>query len=160
MLKPILIATLAAGTLDLLSAFAFSAMVGATPGQVLGFVASGPFGDAMLTAPLGIPLGLLVHFTLMLAMVAAYFVVAPRVPALLRHPVVAGLLYGLVLWGIMYWIVRPLRWPAMPSATAGGVVGVAKQLFSHCILVGLPIALIAARYFDSGTRPAPARAQR
>jgi hypothetical protein len=48
-----------------------------------------------------------------------------------------------VLWGIMYWIVRPLRWPDLPLPHS--LWGIGNALFSHCILVGLPIALIAAR---------------
>jgi hypothetical protein len=89
-----------------------------------------------------------VHFAIMAAMAAAYMLVAPRVAALLRHPVPAGLAYGLLLWLIMYWVVKPLRWPEAPLPHT--LYSVANQLFSHCILVGLPIALIAARYFGRG----------
>lgn len=145
MLRPIAIATLVAGTLDIISAFVFAGIAGMTPLGVLQFVASGPFGDAP-TATIGWGfVGLLVHFAIMTCMVAAYFLVAPRLPALLRHPVVAGLAYGVLLWIIMYWIVRPLRWPDLPLPQT--LYGIANQLFSHCILVGIPIALIATRYF-------------
>jgi hypothetical protein len=87
----------------------------------------------------------------MACMAGAYMLIAERRPALRRHPVVAGLLYGLLLWAIMYWIVRPWRWPAMwlPAAYGALPIGriawnIGNQLFSHCILVGLPIAFIAA----------------
>src|SRR3546814_5150258 len=83
----------------------------------------------------------------MACMVAAYMIVAPRFPALLRHPIVAGLAYGVLLWIIMYWIVRPLRFPEIPLPHT--LYGIANQLFSHCILVGIPIAPIAARHFRS-----------
>jgi hypothetical protein len=46
MLKPILVATGIAGTLDILSAFVFAGMAGMGPINVLQFVASGPLGDA------------------------------------------------------------------------------------------------------------------
>lgn len=136
---------LVAGTLDLLSAFVFAGMAGTGPIAVLGFVASGPIGDRALHGAGWAMAGLLVHYAIMTTMVAAYVGLAPRWPTLLRHPVIAGLLYGLLLWLVMYWVVRPLRWPAMPLPTHGGVIGVAKQLFSHCILVGLPIAMMTAR---------------
>lgn len=146
-------ATLVAGTLDILSAFVFSAMAGGTPGAVLRFVASGPFGEGMKTSPLGIPLGLLTHFAIMAVMVWAYFSFAPKFPKLTRNWVLAGLLYGLLLWVIMYWGVRPLRWPAMwlPDAWASKTTGqiawsVGNALFSHCILVGLPIAWFQRRH--------------
>ncbi|MDQ2893181.1 MAG: hypothetical protein M3R64_08870 [Pseudomonadota bacterium] len=149
MLRPILIAALIAGTLDLLSAFVFAALVGTMPMAVLRFVASGPFGDQALTGSGWAVAGLAVHYAIMTAMVATFFIIAARAPTLIRHPLVAGFCYGLLLWGVMYWIVRPLRWPEMPLPTSGGTIGVAKQLFSHCVLVGIPIAVLAARFIGS-----------
>lgn len=145
-LRPILLATAIAGTLDILSAFVFAGMAGTAPGGVLRFVASGPFGDAVREGGAGwAAAGLAVHFAIMACMAAAYMLVAPRVPMLMRHPIPAGLAYGLLLWLIMYWLVRPLRWPEMPLPHT--LWGIANALFSHCILVGLPIAWIAARHF-------------
>ena len=144
-IKPILAATLVAGTLDILSAFVFAGMAGATPMGVLRYVASGPFGGGLPATFGWAAAGLAVHFAIMACMVAAYMLIAPRIPALLRHPIFAGLLYGLLLWIIMYWIVKPLRWPDAPLP--GGLNAIAQQLFSHCVLTGLPIALIAARSF-------------
>jgi hypothetical protein len=147
-LRPILIATLIAGTLDILSAFVFAGIAGMQPGGVLRFVASGPFGDAVRDDGAGwAAAGLAVHFAIMACMVTAYMLVAPRLPALLRHPIPAGLAYGVLLWLIMYWLVRPLRWPDMPLPHT--LYGIANALFSHCLLVGLPIALVAARHFRS-----------
>jgi hypothetical protein len=145
MLRPILLATLIAGTLDLLSAFVFAGIAGTAPAEVLRFVASGPFGDSVRGGGPGWAFaGIAVHFAIMACMATAYMLAAPRIPALLRHPVAAGLAYGLLLWLVMYWLVRPLRWPDMPLPHS--LWGIANQLFSHCILVGLPIALVAARH--------------
>lgn len=143
--RPVLIATLIAGTLDILSAFVFAGMAGMTPMAVLRYVASGPFGDGVTPTAGWAAAGLLVHFAIMASMAAAYMAVARRVPALLRFPIVSGLFYGLLLWLIMYWLVKPLRWPDAPRPHA--LWPIANQLFSHCILVGLPIALIARRSF-------------
>lgn len=145
MLRSVALATLIAGTLDIVSAFVFAGMAGMSPMGVLVFVASGPFGDAP-TATIGwAAAGLLVHFAIMACMAAAYMIAAPRIPALLRHPVAAGLAYGVFLWIVMYWIVRPMRWPEMPLPHTAW--GIGNALFSHCILVGLPIALIVRRHF-------------
>jgi uncharacterized membrane protein YagU involved in acid resistance len=131
-------ATLVAGTLDILSAFVWSGAV--IP--VLQTVASGPFGD-MAQGPAGAPLGLLVHFAIMAVMVAVYVLAASRIPALNRYWWLAGPLYGVVLWVVMYWIVLPLRWESFaPPSEAMPIV---KQLISHCLLTGLPIAWITAR---------------
>lgn len=142
--RPIILATLVAGTLDILSAFAFAGLAGMTPLQVLRFVASGPFGDAPTATPGWAAVGLAVHCAIMACMAAAYVLIAPRVPALMRHPIVAGIAYGFLLWIIMYWIVRPLRFPELPLPST--LYGIANALFSHCILVGIPIALITKRY--------------
>lgn len=144
MLRPIALATAIAGTLDIIAAFIFAGMSGVSPLAALRFVASGPFGDAIPATPAWSLVGLLVHFAIMACMATAYLLAARFIPALLRSPVVAGLAYGVLLWGVMYWIVRPMRWPAMPLPHTAWDIG--SALFSHCILVGLPIALIAARH--------------
>ena len=143
--RPILVATLVAGTLDILSAFVFGGMAGIGILPILRYVASGPFGDSAREGGTGwAAIGLAVHFAIMAVMVAVYMIAARRMPALLRHPVVAGLAYGVLLWIVMYWIVKPLRWPEAPLPSTAWSIG--NQVFSHCILVGLPIALIARRY--------------
>jgi hypothetical protein len=146
MLRPVLLATLIAGTLDILSAFVFAGMSGMSPEGVLTYVASGPFGDAVRQGgPAWAAAGLAVHFALMACMATAWFLVAPRFPALIRHPVLAGLAYGFLLWLIMYWLVKPLRWPDAPLPHTAW--GIGNALFSHCLLVGLPIALVAAGHY-------------
>ncbi|HEX8063009.1 MAG TPA: hypothetical protein VF535_07310 [Allosphingosinicella sp.] len=152
MLRPILIATAVAGALDILSAFVFAGMAGMMPADVLTYVASGPFGEGVYRMGAASSLiGLAVHFTIMACMAGAYFLAARRIAALVRHPVAGGLAYGFLLWLIMYWVVKPLRWPEAPLPHTAW--GIANALFSHCVLVGLPIALVAARHFRA--RPAP-----
>ena len=143
MLRPILWATLVAGMLDILFAFI---VAGSVP-PVLRTVASGPLGDAIADGPVGAPLGLLVHFAIMAVMAAAWFLAAWRLPALRRHWIAAGLLYGVVLWLVMYWIVMPLRWASFVRPSEPGAI--ARQLFAHCVLVGLPIAWFAAHHARS-----------
>jgi uncharacterized membrane protein YagU involved in acid resistance len=132
-------ATLVAGTLDILSAFVWSGAVVA----VLQTVASGPLGDAVAESPAGAPLGLAVHFAIMAVMVTVYVLAASRIPVLNRYWWIAGPAYGVVLWLVMYWLVMPLRWESYQ--TPSEAVPIAKQLLSHCLLTGLPIAWITAR---------------
>lgn len=136
-------AILVSGTLDILSAFAFSAMAGVTPGQVLRYVASGPFGDGMRQGGTGAAaLGLAVHYALMTVMVTAYFLIAGRVEAARRLWPVAGALYGIAIYLVMYWIVVPTRFGTEPSLELWNV---GNALFSHIVCVGLPMAFIASR---------------
>ncbi len=150
--EPIAAGTVVAGTLDLSAAF-LAAWIrsGQAAGDVLRGIAAGPFGDVMRDGgPLAAFAGLLVHYAIM-AVIAAVFVIAARAaPALVRHPVPIGLAYGSLTYIVMYWIVLPARWPAFyPITTPSSVLlSLAFQLF----FVGLPIALIAARYRVGGAR--------
>ena len=145
MLRPIIVGTAIAGTLDILAAFVFAGAAGMSPARVLQFVASGPLGDRALTSPSYIAAGLIVHYAIMAVMVTVYMIVAPRITLTLRQPIVAGAAYGLLLWFVMYWVVRPMRWATLPHPTDPKAI--AGQLFCHVILVGIPIALVAARHF-------------
>ena len=144
MLKPIVVATAIAGTLDILAAFFFAGQAGSGPERVLHVVASGPLGDTAAPGAGFAAAGLAVHFAIMACMAAAYMVVAQRRRWLLRHPTLAGLGYGLLLWLIMYGVVRPSRWPQLSLPTDPAQI--AEQWFCHLLLVGLPIALVARRY--------------
>ena len=109
---------------------------------MLRFVASGPFPQATEWGAAGAWLGLATHFSLM-AMMATVFVVAARTPpALTAKPIQWGVIYGLITYVVMNLIVVPLRFPA---AWPPKPIGIATQLFAHIVLVGIPIALIAAR---------------
>ena len=65
MLRPIAIATAVSGTLDILFAMILTLLFGREIGNMLRFVASGPFPGAKEWGGGGAVLGLLVHFTLM-----------------------------------------------------------------------------------------------
>jgi hypothetical protein len=140
--RAILVATAVAGTLDIAMAFVTSDR---SPDAILRSIASGPFGAAMNEG--GLPasvLGLAVHFSIMAAMAAVFVLAGGRWTRLLAQPVLSGLVYGLGLYLLMYWVVLPLRWPEAFPITEPEEVG--KALFAHMVLVGLPIALIAARH--------------
>lgn len=141
----IIAATAVAGALDIAMAFLSSS---APPAQVLRSVASGPFGSGMREGGAAAALlGLLVHFAIMTIMVAVFVFVTARRPRLLDRPLAIGLGYGLLLYLVMYWIVLPLRWPAVFPIT--DTTEVAKALFAHLVLVGVPIALITVRFRKS-----------
>ena len=135
-------ATLVAGTLDILYAALMSSIFGRGPAAMLRTVASGPFPPATDWGAAGSVLGLLVHFTLM-GIMATYFVIAARNwPSLLAKPLHAGILYGLVTYVVMNWIVVPVRFDVpLPPETRS----IVSQLFAHIVLVGIPMALIAAK---------------
>ena len=142
-IKPIVVATLVCGTLDILLAVILTLMRGRKPAAMLRFVASGPFPAATGWGSAGSVLGLAVHFTLMGIMVAWFVIAARNVPALTDRPWLAGLIYGLITYVVMNLIVVPLRFPA---AWPPAPLSVATQLFAHIVLVGWPTAFITRRY--------------
>ena len=149
MFRPIAIATAVSGTLDIVFAMALTVFFGREIGNMLRYVGSGPFPQATEMGTSGAILGLLVHFALMVIMTAVYVLAARRIPALVERPIQWGVLYGLATYAAMNWLVVPMRFgtPLPPSP-----LSMATQLFAHIVLVGVPIALIAARYL----KPQPA----
>jgi len=144
MLRPIAIATAVSGALDILFAMILTMTIG--KGDIpamLRFVASGPFPQAPEWGGPGAILGLLVHFTLMAIMVAAFVLAARRIPALTDSPLLWGLLFGLATYVVLNLVVVPLRFPAAWPPKA---LSVGTQLFAHIILVGWPTAFITRRY--------------
>lgn len=145
--KFFLLAWLAAGALDIVSAFVYQGLSERHTGPlaVLQAVASGPFGDHIKDEGLlGALVGLGVHFALMANMTAALVLSAAFFPVLRRRPMVTGPLYGLLLYRVMYFIVLPLRYPGYVPHNP---INIVEQLFSHIILVGFSMSMIAMRGF-------------
>lgn len=142
-LRPIVLATLVSGTLDILFAIFLTLLRGRDPATMMRFVASGPFPTAVDWGIKGSILGLLVHFAVMTIMVGLFVVIARSRPVLLDRPVASGVAYGLVTYAAMNLMVVPLRFPQAWPPTA---LSIGTQLFAHIALVGLPTAFIARRF--------------
>lgn len=142
MQKSILTATVVAGTLDIMAAVLLTLYYGGKVPDMLRYVASGPFPSAQQWGTGGAILGLAVHFALMAIMVVGYFLWAKQMPQLTASPLLWGVVYGLITYVIMNLLVVPIRFgKGWPPSTASLV----SQLFCHIVLVGIPIAMIAAR---------------
>src|SRR4029450_1035581 len=139
--RTIALATLVAGTLDILFAIVLTLYFGREPMAMLRYVASGPFPPATDWGAPGSLLGLATHFSLMGIMVTAFVLAARQWPQLTERPIQWGIVFGLITYAAMNLIVVPLRfgnWPPTPRS-------VATQLFAHIVLVGIPTALIVAK---------------
>lgn len=140
--RTIALATLVAGTLDICSAFTYAAIAGRGPATVLRGVGSAILGTTVDGTTLAL-VGLALHFAIMAVMATVYVLAAARIPDLRARPLLGGVAYGLATWAVMNLVVLPLRWPTLfPKFDT---VSLAEQLFSHIVLVGIPIALIARR---------------
>ena len=90
-------------------------------------------------------LGILLHFAVAFCIAAVYFCLARSIPFLIRHPVVSGLIFGIVANYVMQCVVIPLSARGgSPSGVFSEPVGsILNSVIGHALLVGLPVALIA-----------------
>ena len=143
MLRPLALATAICGTLDILFAVLLTLWRGREPAAMLRYVASGPFPPATEWGAFGSLLGLVVHFTLMAVMIAAFIIAARNYPLVLDQPLQSGLVFALATYAAMNLIVVPLRFPAAWPPTP---LGIGTQLFAHVFLVALPTVLITRHF--------------
>jgi hypothetical protein len=139
----ILYGGLTVGLLDACDAVLFFGARGASPDRIAQHVASGLLGRASFEyGAASIVAGVVLHFAVALSIATVFYVLSLRIPALVRHPVSAGLVFGVAAYFVMDNVVVPLsRAPTgrfALSVLINGVVG-------HAVLIGLPIALFAAR---------------
>jgi hypothetical protein len=143
-LAPILWGGLIAGVLDITDAFVFFGINGAKPIRILQTIASGLLGPrAFKGGWKTAALGLLLHFVIATSAAALYYAASRKFIFLTEHFVICGLVYGLGVYLFMNLIVLPLSVVSRgPMSTLGLINGVLAIM----ILVGLPIAVITARY--------------
>jgi hypothetical protein len=142
--KRILAGGLAAGTLDILDAFVVAALTGGSPIRVLQAIASGVLGSPSYElGALSASLGLGLHFFISTTAAAVYVLASRSLPILVRRPVACGLVFGLAVWAVMYFLTLPLTFGRPYQAPAWPLL--VNQLGIHAVGVGLPIALIASR---------------
>jgi hypothetical protein len=137
-------AWLLCGTLDAAYATGLTLARGGEIGELWRGVAAGPFGDAAKDWGAGGALaGLAVPFALMAAMVAVGLVLFRRTPLATANRWLAGTLYGLALYCVMYGLVLPARFGApFPNPDK---VKLALGLFPHVFFVGIPVAFMLRR---------------
>ena len=141
--QKIVTATLIAGTLDIGMAITETLLKGKDPLAMLGGLASGPFPGAAGWGLAGSALGLVVHFAIMAVIVAVFIAARDRIALIRNHTLLAAALYGVGVWLVMYGVVLHQRFGVpFPSSEP---VEIAKQLFAHVVLVGLPIGWVAKR---------------
>jgi hypothetical protein len=155
----VLLGGLVAGTFDITYACTFWYLKrGLLPTRVLQSVASGVLGDASFTGGgRTAVLGLVLHYCIATSMAVTYFLFARRWSDLWQKPWVYGPLYGVLLYGIMNYIVVPLS-AANPGSR--NLTWVLLSIVVHAFLIGTPCALFARRAIQAAgssasSAPAP-----
>jgi hypothetical protein len=84
-------------------------------------------------------LGLLLHYLIALCAAFVFYAASRRFGWLVRHAIVAGIVFGLCVYGVMNFVVIPLS--AFPRKLTFPPLILATGLFVHMFFVGVPIAL-------------------
>jgi hypothetical protein len=142
-IRAIVITWLIVAAMDITSAFIIAISRGSTGTRLLQFVASGLIGQkafqgGMATAALGLAL----HFVIAFAVVIAFYIGSQRLAVLRRRPVPSGLIYGMVVFGVMNLLVLPLSAARPRHSLTGDLI----QIGIHMFVIGLPTALLLHRF--------------
>src|SRR5262249_8652992 len=133
-----------AGVLDISAAFVTWGVRGISPVRILQSSARGLLGRAAMQGGVGTAaLGFMLHFVIAFGAAYTYWPVCRLAPALVRRVGALGMLYGVVVFGVMNLVVIPLS--AAPSArfTASSL---AIAVLTHIFCVGLPIGWAVWRF--------------
>ena len=133
-----------AGALDIAYACVFWAIKAGVPARrIFQTVAAGLLGEASFEGGAATAaLGLALHFFIATSMSVAYYLAAGRWTVLRDRPVACGAVYGLLLYGVMNYVVVPL------SAAGGGAknpLWIGLTVLVHVVFIGIPIALCTRR---------------
>jgi hypothetical protein len=143
----LLLGGLAAGTLDLLVATIYWSWDGLEPARslraILHAIAAWVIGREQAIAggwatALG---GALLHYGLMVAMVAGFHAASVRWPRLLQRPLQSGALYGAFLYVLMFVVLVP-HFSAVQSQKALPPSWTLTCFLVYVLLVGIPCALV------------------
>ena len=155
-LSRIVVAGLAGGAVDLVYASSMALANGHPITRPWQSVASGWIGREAGQGGAGVvALGLATHFGIATCMAAAYVLLARRIPVVVARPYATAVIYGLILYAVMYLGVLPLRFGVFPKAVDGKM---ALDVLAH---VGVALAIAWAVVRPSrAINPKPASAAR
>jgi hypothetical protein len=141
--RAILAAALVVGVLDISSAFVIWWQRGVgtrrgLQGIAVALLGANSYDGGLVTAGLGLAL----HFFVAFVVVTVFYLASRRIGFLTLHPVVSGVLYGIGVYIVMYWLVLPTAFPTFRHRLGNDLLAVAI----HISLIGLPCALIVRRY--------------
>jgi hypothetical protein len=142
----IVLGGLAIGLLDFIDASSFFPLYfGITVQRVWQGVSAGVLGrEAAVAGGWNTAiLGVFLHFMVAFCIATVYYFLARNISYLVRHPIISGLVYGVLANYVMQFVVIPLSaigWRSTPFDLGSTL----NSVFGHALLVGLPVALIAS----------------
>ena len=139
----IFFAGLLAGVLDITAAFVTWSPQGVPPMRILQGIASGLLGpQAFNEGAASALLGGTIHFLIAFSAAAVFYAASRKIDFMTRRPIFAGVLYGVCVYVVMYWIVMPLAKMHPAHTLTRSIVAIV----THMVCVGMPISLLVRRY--------------
>jgi hypothetical protein len=135
-------AGLLCGVMDISAAFITWWPKGIKPPRLLQGVAAGWLGPKSFDG--GMPtaaLGLAFHFLIALTAATVFYVASRYVSFMIDRPLISGVLYGIAVYLVMYWVVMPLSNFHRTQTVTSSIVAI----ITHIVCVGLPISLVIHR---------------
>lgn len=142
---------LVAGTLDITENIVFNAFRGITPCRIFQFIGSGLIdGRSFQLGWASVGLGILIHYAITFTWTAIFYIAAIRsnFTVLSRRPILSGLLYGILVYGVMNFIVLPLS-AIQPRPSAGTIVARVNAVLALMFCIGMPVALLVKRALET-----------
>jgi len=143
-LATILMAGGTAGAIDFIYASTMTMMAGQPATRPWMGVAAALLGkDAVIQV--GTPMaavGAALHFLITISAAAIFYLAAVRQPLLLKHRWVSAVLFGTLFLLAMNYVIVPLSVIGRPIYV--GAANLARELFTHILMIGVPISLITA----------------
>jgi hypothetical protein len=142
--RAILAAGLLCGVMDLSAAFITAGLRGVGPIRLLQAISSGLLGARSFswgwrTAALGA----VIHFLIAFSAATVFYLASRKLTFMTGRPIVSGILYGVAVYLVMYWVVVPLsNLHRQPFSWSGTLIAI----ITHMVCVGTPISLMVRRY--------------
>ena len=132
------------GVLDITAAFVTAYVTrGMKPGRLLQGIASGLLGAKAFNGGWeSAALGLACHFFIAFAAATVFYIASRQLTLMTRRPIFSGVLYGIAVYTVMYWIVVPFVFGPRPFNWNVTVVAIV----THIVCVGTPISLVVHRH--------------
>jgi hypothetical protein len=144
-LRAIAITGLVVGTLDILSAVVIWWQRGVSferglQGIAAALLGTKSFQGGTVTAVLG----MIIHFFIAFMVVTILYVASRKLRVLTIQPIISGVLYGIAVYLVMYWVVLPRAFPTFRHRLSNELI----ELAIHICLIGLPTALLLRWYSE------------
>jgi hypothetical protein len=140
----ILFTALLTGIIDILFAFIINYK---TPvAVILKFIASGVFGNAAFKGGTEmIYYGVLIHFCIATAWTTVFFLLYPKLSAILKSRAALIIVTGVFIWLVMGLVIVPL---SRTPSDKYHLISIIKNMAALIIAYGLPFTIIANKFYN------------